>query len=147
MSCHENRGGSRVYLAGPGQPITGLSDTDVEAKFADPKITHNILGLISLRHFSSENRPIIYKVSSQLYGQLHRDIRTHLRSVGESGSVVGGHLQAGDGLEIHHLQHLLGLGVNLDDILKRFNILELKKRLWIVEFDCKPLNIYTKYDA
>ena len=120
MTCHENRGRSRFYLAGPGQPITGLSDTDVEAKFADPKITHNILGLISLRHFSSENRPSIYKVSLQLYAQLHRDIRTHLRSVGESGSVVGGHLQAGDGLEIHHLQHLLGLGVNLDDILKRF---------------------------
>ena len=59
-------------------------------------------------------------MSSQLYDQLHRDIRTHLRSVGESGSVAGGHLKPGDGLEIHHLQHLLGLGINLDDILERF---------------------------
>ena len=49
-----------LYLASPGQPITGLSDTDVEAQFADPQIAHNILGLISLRHFSSENRPEFY---------------------------------------------------------------------------------------
>ena len=30
-----------------------------------------------------------------------------------------GHLEAGDGLEVHHLQHLLGLSVDLDDILER----------------------------
>ena len=34
-----------------------------------------------------------------------------------------GHLEAGDRLEVHHLQHLLGLSVNLDDILER-NTLE-----------------------
>ena len=61
-------------------------------------------------------------MSSKLKDQLHGDIRTHLRSVGESGSVAGGHLQARDGLEIHHLQHLLGLGVDLVDILKMFKI-------------------------
>ena len=111
-----------LYLAGPGQPITRLSDTNVEAQFADPQITHGILGLIGLRHFSSENRPSILSVSSKLCDKLHRDIRTHLRSVRESGSVASGHLKAGDGLEVHHLQHLLGLGVNLDDILKKFKI-------------------------
>ena len=26
-------------------------------------------------------------------------------------------LEAGDALEVHHLEHLLGLGVNLDDVL------------------------------
>ena len=30
-----------------------------------------------------------------------------------------GHLEARDGLEVHHLQHLLGLSVDLDDILER----------------------------
>ena len=29
-----------------------------------------------------------------------------------------GHLEAGNRLEVHHLQHLLGLGVNLDNVLK-----------------------------
>ncbi len=28
-----------------------------------------------------------------------------------------GDLKAGDGLEVHHLQHVLGLGVDLDDVL------------------------------
>ena len=48
-----------LYLAGPGQPVTRLSNANVEAQFADPEITHGILGLIGLRHFSSENRPSI----------------------------------------------------------------------------------------
>ena len=30
-----------------------------------------------------------------------------------------GHLEARDGLEVHHLQHLLGLCVHLDDVLGR----------------------------
>ena len=68
-------------------------------------------------------------MSSKLYDQLHGDIRTHLRSVGESRSVAGGHLQAGDGLEIHHLQHLLGLGVNLDNILEKFESKNLTEKV------------------
>ena len=28
-----------------------------------------------------------------------------------------GHLEAGNRLEVHHLQHLLGLSINLDDVL------------------------------
>merc|ERR550539_2001758 len=34
-----------------------------------------------------------------------------------SGPAVGGHLESRNALEVHHLQHLLGLGVNLDDVL------------------------------
>eukprot|EP00091_Calanus_sinicus_P019159 TRINITY_DN4684_c0_g1_i1.p1 TRINITY_DN4684_c0_g1~~TRINITY_DN4684_c0_g1_i1.p1 ORF type:complete len:101 (+),score=9.68 TRINITY_DN4684_c0_g1_i1:36-338(+) len=34
-----------------------------------------------------------------------------------TSTVVGGHLESRDALEVHHLQHLLGLGINLDDIL------------------------------
>ena len=29
-----------------------------------------------------------------------------------------GHLEAGNRLEVHHLQHLLGLSINLDDVLR-----------------------------
>ena len=29
-----------------------------------------------------------------------------------------GHLEAGNRLEVHHLQHLLGLSINLDDVLE-----------------------------
>ena len=43
--------------------------------------------------------------------------RNSLVSVGKAGSGVGGHLEAGDGLEVHHLQHLLGFSINLDDVL------------------------------
>ena len=28
-----------------------------------------------------------------------------------------GHLETGNRLEVHHLQHLLGLSINLDDVL------------------------------
>ena len=28
-----------------------------------------------------------------------------------------GHLEAGNRLEVHHLQHLLGFSINLDDVL------------------------------
>ena len=30
---------------------------------------------------------------------------------------VGCDLKSGDGLEVHHLQHLLGFSINLDDVL------------------------------
>ena len=67
-------------------------------------------------------------MSPKFYDQLQGDIRTHLRSVGESGSVAGGHLKPGDGLEIHHLQHLLGLSVNLNDIiLMKRQVLDIEK--------------------
>ena len=30
-----------------------------------------------------------------------------------------GHLEAGNRLEVHHLQHLLGFSINFDNILKK----------------------------
>ena len=43
---------------------------------------------------------------------------------------VGCDLESGDGLEVHHLQHLLGLSVNLNDvILKKSKILENLRKL------------------
>ena len=41
-----------------------------------------------------------------------------LRSVVVSRSGVGGHLESGDVGEVHHLQHLLGLSINLNNILE-----------------------------
>ena len=38
--------------------------------------------------------------------------------VPESGAVAGGELD-GNGGKVHHLQHLLGLGINLDNILQQ----------------------------
>ena len=38
--------------------------------------------------------------------------------VPEAGSLAGGDLD-GDGGEVHHLQHLLGLSVNLNNVLKQ----------------------------
>ena len=44
---------------------------------------------------------------------------------------VGCDLKSGNGLEVHHLQHLLGLSVNLNDvILKKSKILELENLFW-----------------
>ena len=41
---------------------------------------------------------------------------------------VGGDLKSGDGLEVHHLQHLLGLSVNLNDIiLMKRQVLDIEK--------------------
>lgn len=40
------------------------------------------------------------------------------RSLVPEATVLGGELD-GDGGEVHHLQHLLGLSVNLNDILKQ----------------------------
>merc|ERR1719452_129721 len=34
-----------------------------------------------------------------------------------AAAVVGSHLETRDALEVHHLQHLLGLSINLDDVL------------------------------
>merc|ERR1719452_236385 len=34
-----------------------------------------------------------------------------------AAAVVGSHLETRDTLEVHHLQHLLGLSINLDDVL------------------------------
>ena len=36
-----------------------------------------------------------------------------------------GHLEPRDGLEIHHLQHLLGLGIDLDDILETKGVIHI----------------------
>ena len=38
-------------------------------------------------------------------------------SAASAAAPGGGELEAGDALEVHHLQHLLGLAVNLDDVL------------------------------
>ena len=35
-----------------------------------------------------------------------------------SGPAVGRHLESRNALEVHHLQHLLGLGVHLNDVLE-----------------------------
>ena len=42
-----------IYLAGPGEPITALADTDVEAELPDLQVPHHVLGLILtfLHHF------------------------------------------------------------------------------------------------
>ena len=53
-----------------------------------------------------------------------------------------GHLEAGDRLEVHHLQHLLGLSVNLDDILER-NTLDSEGSTQVIvqvqeDIKCKP---------
>ena len=42
-----------AHLASPGEPITGLADTDVEAEFPDPQVPHRVLSLIlaTLDHF------------------------------------------------------------------------------------------------
>merc|ERR1719205_455909 len=45
----EHRGltGQRLqHLASPGEPITRLADTDVEAEFPDPQVPHGVLSLI-----------------------------------------------------------------------------------------------------
>lgn len=38
-----------THLSGTGQPITGLSDANVQAQFADMQIAHHILRLVRLR--------------------------------------------------------------------------------------------------
>lgn len=35
------------YLGGSCQSVSGFADTDVQAQFADPKITHNVLRLVT----------------------------------------------------------------------------------------------------
>ena len=42
---------------------------------------------------------------------------TGLVSVVSGPAVPSSHLESGDALELHHLQHLLGLSINLDDVL------------------------------
>ena len=43
---------------------------------------------------------------------------TGLVSVVSGPAVPSSHLKSGDALELHHLQHLLGLSINLDDVLE-----------------------------
>ena len=59
-----------------------------------------------------------------------------------------GHLEPRDGLEIHHLQHLLGLGIDLDDILETKGV----KNIPDINYTCsensissvsRPLNMHT----
>lgn len=38
-----------TYLGGTGQPISGLTNANVQAQFADVQIAHHILGLVRLR--------------------------------------------------------------------------------------------------
>ena len=58
-----------------------------------------------------------------------------------SGPAVGGHLESRNALEVHHLQHLLGLGVNLDDVLQERIIRICSPRYF--SGVSKPLNIST----
>lgn len=37
-----------AYLGGTGQPITRLSDADVQAQLPDVQVPHHILGLVAL---------------------------------------------------------------------------------------------------
>lgn len=37
-----------TYLSGTGQPISGLSDADVQAQLPDVQVTHHILRLVGL---------------------------------------------------------------------------------------------------
>ena len=110
------------YLARPGQSVSRLTNTNVETQLADPEIPHHILTLISLRHgATSENRPVRVMTWLQLHSACwtQYDMATQcLRSVVVSRSGVGGHLEPGDVGEVHHLQHLLSLGINLDNILE-----------------------------
>ena len=50
-----------------------------------------------------------------------------------------GHLEAGNRLEVHHLQHLLGLSVNLNNVLKDKRVRSLKELLGRIV--CKLLNM------
>lgn len=40
--------GPHSHLSGTGQPISGLSDANVQAQLADVQIAHHILGLVGL---------------------------------------------------------------------------------------------------
>ena len=81
----------------------------------------------------SENRPI-YEMCCLIFARLGHntfkstEMKYNLMSVISLSRLgVGGDLKSGDGLEVHHLQHLLGLSVNLNDvILKKSKILELE---------------------
>merc|ERR1719462_842087 len=55
-SLREHRGltSQRLqHLASPGEPITRLANTDVEAEFSDPQVPHGVLSLVlaTLDHF------------------------------------------------------------------------------------------------
>jgi len=58
--------------------------------------------------------------------------------VPESGAVTGGELD-GDGCKVHHLQHLLGLGINLDNILFKsrdvWNVVVPSLPLFLLQLD------------
>lgn len=68
---------------------------------------------------------------------------TGLVSVVSGPAVPSSHLESGDALELHHLQHLLGLSINLDDVLKEdkmyYNMYVSTERVIV----SKPLNIST----
>ena len=42
------------HLAGPGESVTGLSNTDVQTEFPDLQIPHGVLALVA-SHIGSEN--------------------------------------------------------------------------------------------
>ena len=59
-----------------------------------------------------------------------------------------GHLEAGDRLEVHHLQHLLGLGIDLDDILETKGVKQLPNINYTfsensISSVSRPLNMHT----
>ena len=70
-----------------------------------------------------------------------------------------GHLEAGNRLEVHHLQHLLGLSINLDDVLKesvghvqlhikakaRGTIVARASQVGKVSIVSRPLNMHTTW--
>ena len=61
-----------------------------------------------------------------------------------------GHLEAGDRLEVHHLQHLLGLGIDLDDILETKGVKQLPNINYTfsensISSVSRPLNMHTTW--
>ena len=45
------------HLAGPGESVTGLSNTDVQTEFPDLQIPHGVLGFVP-SHIGSESNTI-----------------------------------------------------------------------------------------